>query len=65
MNAFVTFAFYICLSCVLLIIVPVLMVPGLPLRRKLLICTLTFVILVPAALLLYAWIGAPLLAVSG
>lgn len=64
MTEFIVFALYICVSIFLLIVAPVMMVPGLPPRRKLLICGISFVVLVPSALLLYAWIGTPQLAAS-
>ncbi len=62
MIEFATFALYICFSALLLVIVPVMMHPTLPLSRKLLIFAITFVVLVPAALALYAWLGVPQMA---
>ena len=65
MTQFIAFALYLCVSCTLLIAVPVLMHPTLRPRYKLLICTTSFFVLVPIALAIYAYIGAPNMAVSG
>lgn len=65
MTEFVAFALYLCLSVMLLVAVPVLMHPTLPMKRKLLICVISFVVLVPGGLALYAVLGAPQMAVSG
>jgi hypothetical protein len=59
MTQFIGFGLYLCLSAMLLIVVPVLMHPTLPLRRKMLLCCIAFFVLVPAGLALYAWLGAP------
>ncbi|MBX9725689.1 MAG: hypothetical protein K2X09_00360 [Rickettsiales bacterium] len=64
MIEFIVFAFYILISSVLLIIVPVMMLPGMPIKRKLLICGIGFLIFVPFSLLLYSWLGTPQLANS-
>ena len=64
MLHFIAFAFYLCVSCFLLITVPVMMVPGLSMKRKVLICGFAFLVLVPAGLALYAWLGAPQLAID-
>jgi len=40
MTQLLAFAFYLCMSCVLLVAAPVMMVPGLSMKRKLLICDL-------------------------
>ncbi|MFZ4540465.1 MAG: hypothetical protein ACOYNL_01485, partial [Rickettsiales bacterium] len=65
MMQFAAFAFYLCLSATLLIVAPVMMHPTLPMKRKLLITAFSFLILVPIGLALYAWLGAPTMAVSG
>ena len=65
MSAFIAFAFYLCFSATLLVVAPVMMVPGLSMKRKLLICTFTFVVLVPVGLALYAWLGAPKMVTLG
>jgi hypothetical protein len=64
MMQFIAFAFYLCLSAMLLVAVPVMMHPTLPMRRKLLIVALAFLILVPGGLALYTCFGAPNMAVS-
>lgn len=63
MTQFIAFALYLCLSATLLITVPVMLHPTLPLKRKLLINIIAFVVLVPLGLLLYAWLGVPKMAV--
>ena len=65
MTQLIAFAFYLCMSCMLLVVAPVMMVPGLSMKRKLLICGFTFVVLVPIALMLYVWLGAPQMARLG
>jgi hypothetical protein len=40
------------------------MVPGLSMKRKLLISFIGFVVFIPCSLLLYMWLGAPQLAAS-
>lgn len=62
MIEFIIFALYICVGCFLIVVTPVMMVPGLALKRKLLICFVGFVILIPLAVLIYSWIGTPQLA---
>lgn len=62
MMQFVAFALYLCIGCALLVIVPVMMIPGLSMGRKLLICNLGFLIFVPFALGIYYWLGAPQMA---
>lgn len=59
MTQFAMFALYLCMGCFLLVMVPVMLHPTLPQRRKILICVLSFVLLVPISLGLYALIGAP------
>jgi hypothetical protein len=59
MTSFFAMALYLAFSTFLLLIVPVCLVPGLPLRRKILICLIGFVLIVPGGLLLYARLGAP------
>lgn len=61
---FLVFALFICLSAMLLVIVPVMMHPTLPTRRKIIISVITFVLLVPLGLLLYAWLGVPQMAAN-
>lgn len=62
MTQFITFALYLCLGALLLIIAPVMMHPTLPLRRKIAISLVGFMLLVPGGLLLYGIFGAPQLA---
>ncbi len=62
MIEFIAFAFYLMLSATLLIVVPVMMVPGMPMRRKWLIAGFAFFVLVPCGCALYAWLGAPQMA---
>jgi hypothetical protein len=64
MIQFIVFALYLCLGVTALIAWPVIRHPTLPARRKLLISTLVFLTLVPLALLLYAFLGAPQMAGS-
>ncbi len=64
MIDFIFFAFYLCLSAMILIVAPVMMHPTLRMRRKLLICAVAFFVLVPGGLALYAFLGAPNMAVS-
>jgi hypothetical protein len=64
MIEFAIFALYLCLSSFLIIIIPVMMVPGLSMKRKLLISFIGFVVFIPCSLLLYMWLGAPQLAAS-
>ena len=59
MNSFIAFALYLCVSAFLLVAVPLMMHPTLPVRRKLLFCSVVFFLLVPLGLLIYAIIGAP------
>jgi hypothetical protein len=59
MTSFLGFALYLCFSALVLVVVPVLMVPGLRVRTRILICALTFFVLVPGGLALYATLGAP------
>lgn len=59
MTQFIAFALYLCLGTLLLIFVPVMMAPGLSGKRKLLICAVGFLILVPGGLALYAYLGVP------
>ena len=64
MMQFIIFSFYLCISAILLVTVPVMLHPTLPVGRKLLICTMGFFIFVPGGLAVYAFLGAPQLAVS-
>ena len=65
MTHFAVFGIYLCLSAMLLVVMPVMMVPGMSMTRKLLICGFAFFVLVPMGLFLYAWLGAPKMAVIG
>lgn len=62
MTQFIAFGLYLCFSCFLLISVPVMLHPTLPRRRKILINLLSFTVLVPVALLIYALVGVPKMA---
>jgi len=64
MTQFVIFALYLCLSVSLLIIWPTFMHPTLSGRSKLLISLVAFLVLVPLALALYAWLGVPQMAAT-
>lgn len=64
MTQFIAFAFYLCLSAMLLIVTPVMMHPTLPMKRKVLIAVFSFFVLVPVGLALYAYLGVPKMAVS-
>lgn len=64
MSDFIFFALYLCFGVSTLVIVPVMMVPGLALKRKLLISALSFLLLVPGGLIIYDYVGAPQMAVS-
>lgn len=59
MTSFFAFALYLCFGTLILVIAPVTMVPGLSLRRKLLICVFAFLLIVPGGLGAYALLGAP------
>jgi hypothetical protein len=59
MTSFIAFAIYLCVSVTFLVVCPVMMHPTLPRRRKLLISSMGFTVLVPIGLLLYAWLGVP------
>ena len=65
MTQFIIFGFYLIISAVLIVVIPLMMHPTLPAKRKLLICGITFFLLVPGGVALYAWLGAPQMAVSG
>ena len=62
MISLLAFALYLCLSCLLLIVAPVMMHPTLPMRRKILITLFSFFVLVPLALGIYTVVGAPQMA---
>ena len=62
MINFIVFALYICVGALLLIIWPIMLHPTLPLKRKIVISLITFFILIPGGLALYAWLGVPQLA---
>lgn len=59
MSEFIALAFYLCISAVLLVALPVMRHPTLPRKRKRLICLISFIIFVPVGLTLYAWLGVP------
>lgn len=63
MPEFIIFALFLCFAAFCLIVWPLLLHPTLPLKRKIILTVLTFVLLVPVALLLYTWLGVPQLAV--
>lgn len=65
MTNFAVFALYLCFSAMALIVAPVMMVPGMSIKRKLLISGFAFFVLVPFGLFLYSWLGAPQMAVIG
>lgn len=65
MMQFIAFGFYLFLSALLLVAVPVMMHPTLPARRKLLLVAIAFLILIPGGLALYTLLGAPQMAVYG
>ena len=65
MTSFAMFALYLCFAALTLVAAPVLMVPGMSVKRKLLICGFAFFVLVPLGLFIYGWIGAPKMAVIG
>lgn len=65
MTNFAVFALYLCFSAMTLVAAPVLMVPGMSIKRKLLICGFAFFVLVPVGLYLYTILGAPKMAVIG
>ena len=65
MADFALFALYLCFAATVLIVAPVMMAPGLSNKRKLLISAFAFFVLVPVCLVLYAWLGAPKMAVIG
>jgi hypothetical protein len=62
MTKFTLFALYLCLSASLLIIWPLMMHPTLPRKRKIILSLLTFFVLVPIGIVLYAILGVPQLA---
>jgi hypothetical protein len=64
MIKFIVFAFYLCISVTLLVVLPVLMHPTLGGKRKLLISLVAFIVFVPGGLLIYSWLGVPELAAS-
>ena len=64
MVNFIIFALYLAGGAALLIIWPIMLLPTLSLKRKILLSVLTFVLLVPVGLGLYAWLGVPQLAVQ-
>ncbi len=64
MAEFFAIATVLCLSTAFLIVWPLLVHPTLPLRRRILLSAAVFFVLVPMALLLYAWLGVPQMAVA-
>ncbi len=62
MTSFLAFALYLCFGTLCLVIAPVMMVPGLRTSRKLLICGIAFLLIVPGGLLIYGTLGAPSMA---
>lgn len=62
MIEFIVFALYLCFGVMTLIIWPVMIHPTLPARRKLLISSVAFIVVVPIGLILYAWLGVPQMA---
>ncbi len=62
MTSFIVFALYLCFGVTTLIAWPVMLHPTLPIRRKLLITILAFLIFVPIGLTLYAYLGVPQMA---
>lgn len=62
MAEFFTFAMFILLGVMLLVVWPILAHPTLPIRRKLLLSIVSFIILVPLGIGLYLWLGVPQLA---
>lgn len=64
MTSFLAFALYLSFSCLLLVAVPVMMHPTLPKRRKWIISILSFLVLVPAGLVIYIAVGVPQLSNS-
>lgn len=59
MLKFLAFALYLTVGCFLLVTLPIFMHPTLPLRRKLLLAVVSFLVLVPGGLALYAFLGVP------
>ena len=64
MVNFILFAAYLCLGATLLVAWPIMIHPTLPPKRKMLLITLAFFLLVPLAILMYMWLGVPQMAVE-
>ncbi len=64
MSEFIFFALYLCLSAMLLVVIPVMLHPTLPMRKKVIICLFTFIFVVPFGLFLYAALGVPSMAIA-
>lgn len=62
MVPFFAFALYLCFGAMTLIVWPLMLHPTLPMRRKLLISSVIFLLLVPVSLILYTWLGMPMMA---
>lgn len=59
------FGLFIMFGVVILVIWPLLLHPTLPLRQKLLLSIAAFVVLIPAGIGLYLWLGVPQMAQFG
>lgn len=59
MIQFLAFALYLCFGVATLIIWPLMIIPGMPVRRKILLGILAFIVVVPGGLALYALVGVP------
>jgi hypothetical protein len=56
----------VCIALVLLtsslVLLPLMRHPTLPRRKKWLFCSVIFFVIVPGGLLLYSWVGMPMMA---
>lgn len=59
MIMFAAFALFLMVSAFLLVAVPVLLHPTLPRGKKMRLLAVCFLLVVPGAIALYAWLGVP------
>lgn len=64
MPPFFLIALMFCCSVAFLIIWPLMLHPSLSRKHRILLSALIFFLLVPLALMLYAWLGVPQMAVE-
>lgn len=62
MTPFYLFSAFLFAAVCLLVIWPIFLHPTLPRRRKLVMASVLFLLLVPGGIALYAWLGVPTMA---